>query len=384
MSAPTIVVAAYARPESLHRLLASLERAQVLGSVDVVISIDGGADRHDEVRSVAHAFRWKHGTIEIIEHDHLGLVDHFHFCGDLTARFGSVVLLEDDLVVGPHFLQWATEALTVGEAEQRVAGVCLSAPWFDGYRKLPFEPVIDGSDGFFARVPWFHGMAWTENMWAGYRSGVDAAAAADLHGLFDQLDPDEWFPNAVRYLVANSLYYLFPRAAQATNTGAAGTHFSEASDFFQVPLSMGAPRTFEILALDRALGVYDDHLELEPAALARLVPELAEVDLTSDLLGVRDLSRIETEFVLTIRPTRAAQQQWGAHFRPLVVNVALGTEGNEISLCRVRDVLTGRRAERTTAARLQSFADRGRTPGLRTLSERLVNEISSRTDRRGI
>ncbi len=370
-SAPAIVVMAYNRPSSLERLLRSLDRASVPESVDLVISVDGGGSQHHAVTELAEGFVWSGGNKEVLQHEHLGLVDHFHRCGDLTGRFGSVVLLEDDLVVGPNFFQWATVGLAAAAADARLAGGCLSAPWFDGYRQLPFEPLLDGSAAFYLQVPWFHGMAWTSAMWQGYRQWQPPTPPVPIHAAFDQLDSDEWFPDAVRYLAANQRFYVMPREAHASNTGAAGQHFDRDSDFFQVPIQLGTTPIGQIVSLDDSFAVYDDHLELLPSVLGQLCPELVDVvpdpvaDLTVDLLAVRDPSTIKTPWVLTTRPVTAAERRWGLAMRPPVMNLIEGTPGRDIALARSGDLVAGSSADAATDRKLRSYAAHGRTVGVR-------------------
>lgn len=362
---PAVVVMAYNRPSSLERLLGSLGSAVFDGPVDLVISIDGGGKHHHAVAALAAAFPWPHGAKEVQHHDHLGLVEHFHRCGDLTDRFGSVVLLEDDLMVGPTFHRWAGAALAASAADDRVAGVCLAGPWFDGYRHLAFTPILDGSAGWYLQIPWFHGMAWTADQWGHYRRWQPPNPAVPIHRAFDRLDEDEWFPDAVRYLVATNRFYLLPREARATNTGAAGQHFDTDSDFFQVPVQLGPGSVDHIGAMDDALAVYDDHQEPIPAVAKRLCPELVDVDLTVDLLAVRDLSAITTEWVLTTRPVTEVARSWGLAMRPPIVNLAFDTPGSGIALARTEAIRTGPLADAATAAKLAAVAANGRPPGIR-------------------
>lgn len=367
---------AYNRPAALARLLRSLERASVNLSTDLVISIDGGGSNHRQVMALAAEFQWSRGKVEIIEHGHLGLVDHFHFCGDLTERFGSLVLLEDDLIVGPNFHHWATAAIEAASHDRRVSGVCLSSPWFDGYRHLPFEPILDGSAGFYLQIPWFHGMAWSADMWRRYRTWQPREPTVPIHRAFAQLDEDEWFPNAVRYLVDSGSYYLMPREAHATNSGAAGQHFEQDSDFFQVPVQLGPPPAWQFHSLDEAYAVYDDHLEPTATALKKLCPELEDVDLTVDLLAVRDPATITTDRVLTTRPVNRAERSWGMAMRPLPMNLVEGTPGTGISLAATTDLAVGKAAESATRQKLGNYASRGRPPGLRTVARGKTGKIA--------
>lgn len=99
---PAIVVVAYNRPLSVTRLLNSLSKAKYLvDNITLVISIDfENSDKHREVVKVVNDFEWKHGQKQIIQYEkNIGLKNHIISCGDLTEVYGSIILLEDDLVV---------------------------------------------------------------------------------------------------------------------------------------------------------------------------------------------------------------------------------------------------------------------------------------------
>ena len=377
LSPATVVIAAHARPPSLARLLASLDRAHHDDKTDLVISIDGGAPLETQVLDAARSFHWPHGSCDVVHRPRLGLVDHFLACGDLTEERGPIVLLEDDLVVGPGYHRWATLALACAEGQADVAGVCLSAPWFDGYRHLPFEPIDDGSSGFYAQVPWFHGMAWTPRQWKEYRAHV-TPKGTPLHRHFDKLTSTEWFPEFTRYLVATNRYYLLPRVAHATNWCDPGEHFSRPSDFFQVPISLGTRPPLSPLLVEEALAVYDDHMELDAERLKSLCPSLDRYDLAVDLLGVRDLSRLDTEWVITTKPARRIERSWGATMRPLPMNLAYDVSGSDIHLAPTADVIAGPIAERRSRSVLVRHHHRGRSPGLRSVVSRRIDGISRR------
>lgn len=354
-----------------------------------MISIDTASARNAEragaserVLHIAEAFDWHAGPKSVVVHEQLGLVEHFHRCGDLTATYGRVVLLEDDLLVGPGFHQWASDALEFADKEPRIAGVGLVTPWFDGYRRLRFEPIDDGSDGVFMQVPWYDGMAWTARMWNDYRT-ADIDDATPLHAAFDELDSDEWFPQYMRYLVQSDRVFLLPRSAQATGTGASGTHFDDATDWFQTALAAAAPRPVRLLPLDESLSVYDDHMELTTGALQRLTGGLVGDPVVMDLRGSRNLDELEPDaWVLTTRPATAAKRSWGAAMHPLEMNVVHDEPGVEISLARARDVDASEAGDRVVIDRLRAHHQRGQStsrgdalaalvPGLGGLRDRL-------------
>lgn len=378
MNTPTIVIAAYQRPKSLRALLASLDRADIASGTRLIISIDGGAPEQPTIRRIADDYDWAVGPKEVVEHDHLGLVGHFHRCGDLSAEQGDIVLLEDDLLVGPAFHRWATTALDHARDDERIAGVSLAAPWFDGYRQLPFEPIDDGSDGIYMQVPWYDGMAWTPDMWQRFRKW-DADPTVPVHASLDTLDDDEWFPTAMRYLVASDSFYLLPRHAQVTNTGAAGAHFDERTDVFQARISLATPHVWRLRGLDDSLAVYDDHMELTETALRRIVGGLPDESITVDLLGVRDLQKSDGALVLTTRRTNSYVRSWGARMHPLVANLVFDVPGAEITLAAARDVESDPASDAAALATLRTHANRGRTTSLsgelKNVADKVVQKL---------
>ena len=165
---PAIVISAYNRPHTLTRLLANIRNA-VYDDRDVllVISIDGSAaEERRQVLDVARQFDWPFGSKRVIDHDeHLGLIRHIYFCGDLSADYGAIILLEDDLGMSPVFYRYASRALACYGSDPRIAGLCLYALWFNGYTREPFVPLADGGDAFFLQVPYTQGQAWSAAQW---------------------------------------------------------------------------------------------------------------------------------------------------------------------------------------------------------------------------
>ena len=122
---PAIVVVAYNRENSLRRLLNSISNASFsVNSIPMIISIDGEAP--DTVIAIAKDFHWSHGDKRIINHDHrLGLKEHIFACGNLTSQYGTVIILEDDLLVSPGFYDFDKKAAEFFDKEQEIAGISL-------------------------------------------------------------------------------------------------------------------------------------------------------------------------------------------------------------------------------------------------------------------
>ena len=74
-------------------------------------------------------------------------------CGDYAEKYGSVIVLEDDLYVSPFFYVCASAALDYYEKDERIAGISLfNLPYSQSW-KLPFVPLQDDSDVYFKQVP---------------------------------------------------------------------------------------------------------------------------------------------------------------------------------------------------------------------------------------
>ncbi|MEM7093850.1 MAG: hypothetical protein AAF567_12675 [Actinomycetota bacterium] len=341
---PAIVVMAHARPAATARLLAGVRSATVPPGTPLVISIDRHDVTGDAVVDVAESLAWTVGPKRVVTHDAIGLVAHFGACGDLSREFGSIVLLEDDLFVGPGFYEWASAALTFSATDNRIAGVSLATPPFDGYRQLPFEPLDDGSDALYAPIPWYDGMAFRADDWDRYRRSSDHSTVR-LHPAFDALDDDEWFPDFIRYLVATDRVWMLPRASHATGTGATGAHFDQRTDWFQVPLAARAPSSFRFRSLDDSLARYDDHMELVPTVMSALGVEGA-ADWIVDLGANRDLRAFAEHLVVTTRPVDTPIRSWGAAMHPLAMNIVHDEPGDAIHLAPARSVTQGEGAAR--------------------------------------
>ena len=109
---PAIVVVAYNRPHSLTRILSSLLRMKNATEVELVISIDNGAPDNFGVRDIAESFEWTFGEKKVFyQEEKLGLRKHIIKCADLSQKYCSVIILEDDLYVSPYFYDYAVHAL---------------------------------------------------------------------------------------------------------------------------------------------------------------------------------------------------------------------------------------------------------------------------------
>jgi hypothetical protein len=347
---PTIVVTAYNRPLALRRLLSALEKASYPqnGGVRLHISIDRSGDPENQrVCEIAGSFSWPYGEkLVVYQPEHLGLLKHFFHSGNLALDYGAIIQLEDDLLVSPAFYAYAAQALGFYDSDDRIAGVSLYSLWFNGYTHYPFVPFLDASDTFFLQIPYTQGQAFTGAQWQRFvdwhNSGNRQVKPGDpLHELFLHFDAEDWFPIRTKYLVETDRYYAFPRQSLATGFGDAGTHFSRASYFFQVPLQ-NFLTNYRLNTFDESIAVYDSFFEMLPSRLDRWVDAFHGFAYSIDLNGTKSLRHLPGEYVLSSRPCKSPLQSFGKSMWPVEANLIERVPGKEIFFCKKENLLWGK------------------------------------------
>ena len=238
---PAIVVCAYNRPEPLYRLLHSIANSNFeQENVTLIISID--KSNNQDVYALAESFDWKYGEKKIIKHgNHLGLKEHILTCGDLTTVFGSVILLEDDLLVSPYFYEYAKQALGFYNEEDSLAGISLYNYQVAESCFYPFKAIDDGSDVYFMQVASSWGQAWTKEQWTAFRNWFKQNPELPINNTIPDYikrwGKNSWKKHFIHYLVDTNKYFVFPRLSLTTNCEEEGTN-SSTKNTFQVPLQL--------------------------------------------------------------------------------------------------------------------------------------------------
>lgn len=338
---PVIVVNAFRRPLSLQRLLKSLLLANIEQDTHIVFSLEYGAA--DEVVKQVTEFKWPYGNKTILTKDEkLGLINHFIFCGDLTAKYGTIIYLEDDLFVGTDFQKYTHAVLAAYGDEQQLAGFSLNALWFNGYLHQPFRPVDDGNPCFFLQVPWYQGQVYTARQWQHFRDWYNNYKGVNhtlqMHPVFKNYQlTDDWFPVKTQYLIETGNYYCFPRVAQCVNFGDKGTHFKNKTDFFQTELALHfADSKFKGFA--DSLAVYDSFFELLPSRFKVLASELMDIDFEADLNATKDISLVTSEYLITpVKPVKYLRK-YALDMRPQELNIVYNIEGEYFYLAKRKDI----------------------------------------------
>lgn len=330
---PPIIVLGYSRPDSLQRLLESLNRAVYPGHpIPLIISLDGGAA--EEVIRVAEQFRFKHGKKTVIKRDtNLGLTDHILWCGDLTEKYGSAIILEDDLMADTHFYSYACEAMNFYRDDKNIAGVGLHSPRHNQMTKVGFEPMQNGFSAYFMKKVCTWGQAWTAGQWQRFREWY-----RDYDEKESAQNPEvpryitswlTWDKPFSFYMIENNLYFAYPYLGYTTNCAdPGGVHMARGTDMLQVPLgaSNRDREEFRFCRFEHGTVFYDAFLEPEAPEIYKAL-DVSPDEIEIDINGEKPLELIrQKKYTLTSKKPGKPIKKFRLGYRPVEKTVL-----NEVS-----------------------------------------------------
>jgi hypothetical protein len=237
MLAP-IALFAYNRPKHLRQVLDGLRRNPEASLSELYVFSDApkdaaAAEAVDEVRRLirgAQGFR----AVHVVERErNLGLANSIIAgVGELTERFGTVIVLEDDLLPSPGFLRYLNGALTEYRDDVRV--VSAHAYVYPVREALPETFFLRGAD-CWGWATWVRGWRLFEpdgrRLLESLRAG-GLESEFDLDGAYPYMQMledqvagrnDSW---AIRWHAAaflQGLLTLYPGQSQIQNLGADGS-----------------------------------------------------------------------------------------------------------------------------------------------------------------
>ncbi|MCR5686511.1 MAG: glycosyltransferase family 2 protein [Lachnospiraceae bacterium] len=371
MQRPAIVTIAYNRTGPLKRLLASIEAASYPDGAEptLIISIDNSGS--DETAEAAEEFKYTHGEKVIIKREQrMGLRNHVLACSSLSEKYGSIIVLEDDLFVAPCFYEYACRALEQVENDDRIGGVSLYNHLFNVHTRESFCAIDDGYDNWYFQIASSWGQAYTAAQWKSFMAWYELNRDRDLASLqvpanVSGWSEKSWLKYYITYLIETGRFFLYPRVSLTTNFGDVGTHACTSDSDLQVPLQGRARCGFS--ALDESEAVYDAFFEPlgymsgDQPVLGRLpegtsegasegTSERAESagghgtdsgsGLIVDLYGYKPLDALIKEKAGADRiPVLTSAwlpysliRSYGRQMRPLPANIIHNVEGNELYL----------------------------------------------------
>lgn len=164
MDTAPVVLFAYNRPYALQRTLAALAEADLASETDLFIRIDGPRDASDAdkvaaVREVALSARGFRRIDVVWGERNQGLGPSVIQGVECVLDFSeTVIVLEDDLVVGKGFLAYMNQALRQYAGDDRVFSVC-------GYTNRVNLPDGYAADAYFAPRSSSWGWATWRDRW---------------------------------------------------------------------------------------------------------------------------------------------------------------------------------------------------------------------------
>lgn len=153
MSFAPIVLFVFDRPDHTEKTLESLMNNNFSQQSDLFIYADGpkknsSASQIENIKKVRNVIREKKwcATVTVYEQEeNKGLsLSVIEGVTKIVNKFGRVIVLEDDLVTSPFFLQYMNEALEQYESNENVA--CISGYVYPIKKKMPETYFIKGAD----------------------------------------------------------------------------------------------------------------------------------------------------------------------------------------------------------------------------------------------
>ncbi|ANV98023.1 hypothetical protein BBW65_04050 [Helicobacter enhydrae] len=249
-----IVLFVYNRPSHTRQTIQALLQNPLASQSQLFIYSDAPKDTKtkqavEEVREYIHTIEGFE-NITIIERErNFGLADSIiDGVTSIVNQYGKIIVLEDDIVVSPCFLEYMNEALAMYEEDLKVA--CISA--FNFPLKYP-QNMQDTT--FFLKGADCWGWGTWERAWKHFqKDGSQLLKEIQEKKLQKQFDLDNSYPYtqmlknqikgknnswAVRWYASaflKNMLCLYPKHSLVENIGTDGTHFKNAkkNEFFGV------------------------------------------------------------------------------------------------------------------------------------------------------
>lgn len=327
----TIVVVGYNRENSIRRILHSLGGAQYdYTDIRLVVSIDHSGK--EEVVRAAEEFEWKYGEKIVTYHpERLGLRKHIISCGDLTSKYGAVMILEDDLYVSPDFYNYAMQALERYGNHPKIAGISLNTMKTLLESAYPFYSLRKGDDVYFQQFASSWGQVWNERMWkefkAWYEKNQSLPPSVKVPLVVLHYPETSWAKFYQTYVVEMDKYYVFSYDSLTTNFGDAGEHFSHTSLAFQSALFYGKK---EYRMPDFEEGVKYD-IYGEPLGLGKYLG-VEDNELTCDFWGRKQEASYQRYLLTCCKRPYQKVKQFSMCMKPMELNILNQIPGEDITL----------------------------------------------------
>lgn len=339
MNNPVIVCVAFNRKKSLVRLLKSLDNAKYEEKVKLIISIDKGDN--EEVVNYANKFQWNYGEKEIIYQEiNLGLKKHILKCGDLTEKYGSIILLEDDLYVSPYFYDYAKQAINFYKEDENISQISLYKYPVNNFTKDMFLALEDGSDNFFMTVASSWGQIWTYKQWKDFRkwfkfNDLSVSNNDNLPDFVIKWKETSWLKYFIKYNVENNKFVVYPRISLTSNFSDAGTNNPLDQIYLYQTNLMIEKKNYNFKKLDNSIAVYDSYFEINTSKSGVLFNKYSDIEF--DLYGTKRIHKIKSKYLISTKNCKTPIKTFGLIMKPHEINILNNIEGNDIYFGLTKD-----------------------------------------------
>lgn len=336
-----IVVIAYNRPNSLARLLRSLELARYPNeNIALIISIDRGNDNQD-VLDIANEFKWLYGSKTVnYQKANLGLRKHVLKCGSIAQEHGSVILLEDDLYVSPNFYFYTQKALLFSKDKEYVGGISLYNHQLNVHTTDIFSAIEDKYDNWYFQFASSWGQVWTDkqftNFYEWYTNNQVLTPKSEVPKSVSNWSERSWLKFFIAFLIEKDRYFLYPKISHSTNFGDSGTHVKSSSTNYQVPLSYSDKTTFLFSEIEESDSVYDSFYENKKLSK---VLKLKKEDLCIDLYGHKPNHRQKRYYLTSKSLNFKIIKSFSRSLRPIDSNIIKDIQGQDLFLYDTLNVI---------------------------------------------
>lgn len=340
MFKPAIVAVGYNRPDGIKRLLESIGNAcYLVDNIPLIISIDE-SNKSNDVEKVAQDFFWQYGKKEIRRFSkRQGLRNHIIQCGDLSEKYGGVIILEDDLIVAEDFYTYVCKAHETYGSEQEICGVALYSYSYNVFTHYVFTPTPSVNDVFLGRMVVTWGQSWTFEQWRRFKKWYlehEGKLSKINHNLPQAISTwtRSWGRYFAFYMEENKLSYVYPYVARSTCFSDFGEHNKSKYPltYVQVPLMHGFPEyrfppVFQLEKFDAFFEkILDDH-----DVIANVPGNQICVDLNNMKVFAEDKPYLLTNEKLPLKVVAS----FALTMRPIIENALKNIKGKEIFLYEI-------------------------------------------------
>ena len=311
--------------------------------VSLIFSIDFSGK--DDVYKVAEMYNWPYGEKLVVKHPkNIGLRKNVIHCGSYAESFPLAIVLEDDSVVSPGFVDYVLATYEMYVSDELVAQISLYSYEYDEIAYDRFHPLYEGYDGYLMQWASSRGQYWTTRQWNDFKEWYQKNEESDLTEL--EIPPSvkkwpvtSWKKYFIAYLVESGKFTLYPYEGYVTNYGDTGQHWREMPHpLVQVPIALRAPSEFRLAKAEKMRIRYDCFFQPLPDLLNSLNKRLESYEYSVDLNCVRDPRAVKTAYLLLGRAVDKAEIIFGKGLLPVELNFLLRQESGVISLVKTGDV----------------------------------------------